>query len=136
MLSMNWCEQDSVGVRSLDDDHKKVFVMINDLNEAILAGHNEEVLKAVVARLVEYTMTHLAREEEYFAQTHFLGEIAHKKEHERMVKRVQNLQGRLNGGSVAKLSLEMVGFLQDWWVTHIQRSDKKYRACFNANGIV
>ena len=33
------------------------------------------------------------------------------------------------------LSLELRSFLQSWWITHIQGSDKKYGPCLNAKGI-
>ena len=135
MLPMIWTTDHSVNVKILDDDHKKVFAMINELDETIMAGHSKEVLEAVLGRLMEYTMVHLAREEEFFAHTGYAEAIAHKKEHSRMIKRVQDIQGRFKDGSVAMLSLELRSFLQDWWITHIQRSDKLYGPYLNAHGI-
>jgi hemerythrin len=135
MLPMIWTPDLSVNVKVLDDDHKKVFAMINELEETIMAGHSKEVLETVLGRLMEYTMIHLAREEEFFAKTGYVKAQEHKKEHDRMIMRVQDIQGRFKDGPVAMLSLELRSFLQDWWIIHIQGSDKKYGACFNANGI-
>lgn len=135
MLPMIWTADLSVNVKVLDDDHKKVFAMINELEETIMAGHSKEVLEAVLGRLMEYSMIHLAREEEFFAQTGYTEALEHKKEHDRMIKRVQDVQGRFKDGSVAMLSLELRSFLQNWWIIHIQGSDKSYGPCLNANGI-
>jgi hemerythrin len=133
---MTWTEKQSVGVRDLDEDHKQVFAMINDLSDAIAAGYSRETLESVLAQLMHYTKIHLAREEEYFAQTKYPQAIEHKMEHDRMVKRVQDLIARFfNGGSVVALSLELVSFLRDWWASHIERADKMYSAYFNFNGI-
>lgn len=135
MLPMIWTTDLSVNVKVLDDDHKKVFAMINELEETIMAGHSKKVLETVLDRLMEYTMIHLAREEELFAQTGYVEALAHKKEHLRMVNRVQDVQGRFKDGSFVMLSLELMSFLQNWWIIHIQGFDKMYVAYFNANGI-
>jgi len=135
MLPMIWTTNLSVNVKVLDEDHKKVFAMINELEEAIMAGHSKEVLESVLGRLMEYTMIHLAREEEFFARTGYVEALTHKKEHDRMIKRVQDVQGRFKNGPVAVLSLELRSFLQNWWIIHIQGSDKMYARYFNANGI-
>jgi len=135
MLTMVWTKDMSVNVAVLDDDHKKVFDMINELEEVIMAGHSREVLDKTLDRLMDYTMIHLKREEEYFARTGYLDAVPHMKEHERMVKRVENLRGRFKDGSTAQLSLELRSFLQNWWIAHIQGFDKLYVAFLNANGI-
>jgi hemerythrin len=135
MPPMSWNKNLSVGVEVLDEDHKKIFVMINELQEAIAAGHRREVLEDVLGRLMDYTMVHLAREEEFFAQTGYADAIAHKNEHHRMVSRVRDVRERFTDGSVAMLSLELRSFLQNWWILHIQGSDQKYGLYLNAKGI-
>ncbi len=80
MPPMNWTEDMAVNVEVLDDDHKKVFGMINELHEAIMAGHNRRVLEAVLGRLMEYTKIHLARGEEFLASIGYADLLAHKQQ--------------------------------------------------------
>ena len=135
MQSITWTKDLTVDVEVLDDDQKKVFAMIDELQEAIMAGHDRGTLEAVLDRLMAYTRFHFAREEEFFAQTGYSAAAAHKRQHDAMVKWVRNVQARFKDGSVAMLSLELRSFLQSWWITHIQGSDKKYGPCLNAKGI-
>ncbi len=52
-----------------------------------------------------------------------------------MVKRVEDVQARFKDGSAAMLSLELKSFLQNWWVIHIEGSDKKYGTHLNGKGV-
>jgi hemerythrin len=40
-----------------------------------------------------------------------------------------------HAGTVATLSLDVLHFLKDWLIKHIQGSDQKYRSHLNAKGI-
>lgn len=132
---MTWTNEMSVGVTVMDNDHKKLIGMINQLHYGITAGHSREILMAVLDQLVDYIKFHFAREEEMFAKTNYLDAAAHKKEHDSFVNRIMNLQARVNRAPVAMLNLELMGFLRNWLISHIQGSDKKYGPRFNAHGI-
>jgi hemerythrin len=133
---MTWTEKMSVGVTVLDDDHKKLVDIINELHDGIMAGHKKEILGAVLQHLVEYTKEHFAREEELFTNAGFSGALMHKSEHHAMIAKISNVQTRYMSSSVIMLDLELMAFLQNWLVNHIQGSDKKYRSCLNGKGIL
>jgi hemerythrin len=135
MALMIWTEKLSVGVKVLDDDHKKLIAIINEMDEGIAAGHKKEVLMSVLDHLVDYTKIHFAREEEFFSQAQYTAEAAHKHEHDLLTQRVMSVQARCKDGSVAMLGLELMSFLKNWLVGHIQGSDQKYRNQLNAKGI-
>ena len=126
----------SVGVASLDDDHKKLIGIINELHDGIVAGHKKEILAAVLDQLVDYTKFHFTKEEELFLKTKYLGASTHMMEHASFVSRITNLQERLKSAPVAMLDLELMSYLRNWLLTHIQGSDKKYGPRLNASGIV
>ena len=119
MPLITWNEDLSVGVKDLDDDHKRLFNMINELHDAIMLGRARDVLGGVLDGMVTYTQTHFAREEQLFAQTGYRGRTAHKKEHDHMAMRVKNLQSRYNSGEPLALSLETIDLLKTWLVMHI-----------------
>ena len=125
----------SVGVSAVDDDHKKMICFINELHDGILAGHKKEILASVLDHLVEYTKFHFAREEEFFLKANYLAAPTHKMEHASFVSRLSNLQSRFKSAPVAMLDLELMSYLRNWLLTHIQGSDKKYGPRLNASGI-
>lgn len=135
MPLLTWTEDMRVNVEVLDEDHKKLFAMINELSDAIAAGHDKKILREILGRLMDYTKTHLAREEEMLAAAGYPGLAAHKHEHERVQQRAQNLRERFEHGATAMLSLELKSFLQNWWLLHIQGTDKKYGPFLNVKRI-
>jgi hemerythrin len=135
MSLMTWNESMSVGVKVLDDDHKKLVGMVNELHDGILSGQRQVALGHVLDQLVSYTKIHFHREEGLFEKTGYALAAEHKKEHDELVKTAVDLQKRYKGGATSMLSLETMTFLKNWLGHHIQDVDKKYKTHLNAKGI-
>jgi hemerythrin len=123
----------SVGVKALDDDHKRLIDLLNKLHDGMKSGRGKEVVGKVLDDLVSYTKYHFAREEEFFDKTGYPGDD-HKKEHKELVDQAVKLQSRYKSGE-SVLSIETLDFLKNWLNGHILGTDKKYTAHLNANGI-
>jgi hemerythrin-like metal-binding protein len=135
MASMPWNESLSVGVKALDDDHKQLVSMINELVDGIVQNRRQETLTQVLDKLVSYTQVHFAREESFFARTRYAAAAEHTRAHRELVQKVTALQARLREGGSSMLSLDVMKFLKDWLTRHILEEDKKYQRHLNANGI-
>ena len=133
MPLMTWTDKLGVGVKVLDDDHKRLIDLLNQLDDGMKKGKGKETLGKVLDGLVSYTKFHFAREEEFFAKTGYPA-ATHKKEHDDLVKQVLDLQARYKSGELA-LSLATVDFLKNWLINHIQGTDQKYGPHLNAKGI-
>ena len=133
---MTWTKEMSVSVAVLDDDHKKLIDIINELHDGIMAGHNKEILSLVLTQLVDYTRFHFAREEEFFVKANYQDVSTHKMEHASFICRISNLQERFKTAPVVMLDLELMSFLRNWLLIHIQGSDKKYGPLLNTSGIL
>ncbi len=135
MSLMTWTEKMSVGVAVFDDDHKKLVAMVNELYDGIKAGQGKEALGRILDKLIEYTQVHFRREEQVFARTGYAAAVAHKKEHDDLTRQVVEVQQKYKAGPGSMLSLEVMNFLKNWLVTHIQGSDKQYGPHLNAKGV-
>jgi hemerythrin-like metal-binding protein len=135
MPLMTWTEEMSVGVKALDEDHKKLVALLNELHEGILAGQQKVVLEKVIEKLVEYTIFHFGREEKLFTDAGFPASAEHKREHDLLSRRARNLQSRFECGQSTQLSLESMEFLKSWLTSHIMGSDQEYRPYLQAKGI-
>ncbi|MGA2672199.1 MAG: bacteriohemerythrin [Terracidiphilus sp.] len=135
MPLMTWTEEMSVGVKILDNDHKALIRMLNELHDGITTGRTRMALESVLEGLSRYTKIHFAREERLFAQAGFPGAAAHKAEHDLMARRVMNMQSRFENGQSLELSLEAMNFIKSWLTNHIQGSDMEYGPHLNAKGI-
>jgi hemerythrin-like metal-binding protein len=135
MPLMTWTDKMSVGVKVLDDDHKKLVTLINDLHEGLKAGHGKETLGKILDGLVNYTKSHFEREERLFAKTGYPDSHAHKKQHDDLTHQVLSVQAQYKGGAAATLTMDVMDFLKTWLTNHIQGSDQKYSAHLNAHGV-
>ncbi|MCS7238261.1 MAG: bacteriohemerythrin [Thermoguttaceae bacterium] len=129
-----WSDQYSVGIVRLDDQHRKIFQMLNTLRQAMLDKKSDQVLAGIVNDLVQYAKTHFASEEAYFQMYAYPERDAHKQEHEEFTRKVRQFQEDLAKGR-ATLTLDVLKFLSDWVKNHVLGSDKKYGPYLNAKGV-
>ena len=135
MALFDWNDSYSVGVRALDDDHKKLIAIVNELHDGILAGHTREALGPVLDKLVQYTKSHFNHEEMLFDRTKYPDSGPHKKEHADLLKKAGELQSRYKDGATSMLSLETMGFLKNWLSHHINGIDKAYTSHLHKHGV-
>lgn len=130
-----WNQQLSIGVPSIDDQHKKLVTLINQLHDGMLAGKGKEVLGDVLKGLADYTRTHFKFEEDIFARIGYLEAAAHKKEHTDLLQRVIEIQQKYNVSGPGVLTIQVMNFLKEWLTKHIQGSDMRYTQYFKEKGI-
>ena len=135
MPLMVWNEKMSVDIASVDEQHKTLLEMLNDLFDGVQEGKAQETLATVLDGLIAYTTAHFQFEEEHFVQTGYPDTAAHKAEHDALTKQVLEIQARFKDGATGTLSLEVLNFLKNWLLNHIQVSDKAYSPHLIASGV-
>lgn len=135
MPIITWNDKYSVGIREMDNQHKKLADIINELNDAMSMGKGKEVLGKVLSNLIDYTKIHFSAEERLM-KTHGYPEYSQQKsEHDDLSKKALDIQQQYQSGKTM-MSLEVMNFLKNWLVNHIQGTDKKYTAFLNSKGVV
>lgn len=140
MSLMSWEEKYSVKVKEIDDQHKKLFGMINDLQRAMAGGQGVEILQRTFNDMTEYAATHFRTEEDYFKKYSYADADAHNEEHRQFESQLNDFKRQLAETQdlsfyIRFLSTDVIKFLRDWWLTHILGTDKKYSECFNEHGL-
>ncbi len=125
MKLIEWDENLSVKIDSIDEQHKVLVDMINDFYEKIRTKAANELISELIKKMKNYTVVHFTTEERYFKQYNYPDFEAHKKEHQDFVDKVVDLEKRFNSGKVI-LSFEITNFLKEWLINHIQGTDMKY----------
>lgn len=134
MALFNWDDKYSVGVRELDNQHKTLVQILNELFEAMQEKRSNDVLGKIISKLIDYTKTHFASEERYMQQYNYPELEAQKREHAAFTQKVLAFKQDFEAGRVA-LSISITSFLKDWLVNHISGSDKKYGPFLNSKGV-
>jgi hemerythrin len=135
MNLINWTNDLSVNIRPIDEEHKKLISMVNELHSAMGSGKGKEAMGKVLAGLVDYTKTHFATEERLMEKYAYIGFLNHKAQHDALTKQVMDLYAKFQEGKTM-VTVEVMNFLKDWLTKHIQDSDKKYGPFLNSKGIV
>jgi len=134
MALFNWDEKYSVGVRELDNQHKVLIDLLNELYDAMNTGKSSEILGKIINKLVDYTRTHFSTEERYMSTHGYPDFASQQREHKMFTDKVITFKNDFDSGKVA-MTVSITSFLKNWLVEHISGSDKKYAAFFNAKGI-
>ncbi|HOV98532.1 MAG TPA: bacteriohemerythrin [Bacteroidota bacterium] len=134
MPLVQWSSNLSVGVPSLDAEHKQLLELINKMHEAMQRGEGKTVVANILDQLIRYTQTHFKHEEEIMAKTRYPQAAVHSLHHNQLTKKVLELQKELANGSVS-VTLEVMNFLKSWLQDHIIKMDKLYTHHFQNNGV-
>lgn len=122
-----WDDSYSIGHKTVDEQHKTLFKLINELHEAMMLGKSKQIMGKVLQNLLDYTVSHFSTEEKYMIKYTYQWYVPHKAEHRKFVDQVSNFQKGYNEGKMV-LSLDIMKFLKDWLVDHILKTDKKLGA--------
>jgi len=125
MALMTWEDSYSVHVPMIDEQHKRLFALVNQLHEAMSKGKANDVMSRVLGELVSYTKTHFAAEEKLLQSKNYPDLKAHQAQHQKFVEKVELFQKEFAGGKIT-VSGEVMNFLRDWLSGHILKTDKRY----------
>jgi len=124
--SVVWDDIFSLGFKPIDDQHKKLVLMTNELFMACKEG----VIAADVAfmetakKTLAYTETHFSDEEDYMREVNYPRFNEHKKQHEDFVASVQKTIDEFEAGNTEPI--DMARFLKKWLLNHIAVTDRQY----------
>ncbi len=134
MALINWTESLSVKIKSIDDQHKVLIGLINELHDSMRAGKGKEAVGKIIDELVDYTRYHFGYEESIFAKIGYVESAAHKRSHIALTDKVVDLQKKFKEGSLS-ITIETMSFLKTWLSDHIMGTDQKYTGSFISKGI-
>ena len=125
MAFITWNDSFSVGVDSIDNQHKKLCDMVNLLHEAMGAGKGNDAVGKIILETVNYSKQHFAFEESYMKGIGYPLFNDHKKIHEDLTRQATELQNKVKNNERINV-IATCQFLKDWLQNHILKEDKKY----------
>jgi hemerythrin len=131
---IEWDDNYSVNVSIIDEQHKK---LIDIINKAITAKrHNDrpEEISEILYDMTVYAYEHFKIEEAYMKKYEYPEYEFHKNEHTGFYIKTLVYNNREYKGD-NQITDDILEYLQQWLVGHIQITDKKYTDCFNKNGL-
>jgi hemerythrin-like metal-binding protein len=126
MAYFEWADDLIIDGGPIDADHRQLVDLVNVLHTATSEGRGVEVIDGILKQVIDYTLSHLQREEALMASVHFPMLENHKLLHKRFADHLQGLKAKYDAGSITVAS-QLSAVLRDWLSLHIRRSDKELK---------
>lgn len=114
------------GVKFIDDQHKKIFDIADRtymlLKDDFTLDKYDRVVE-LMQELREYTKFHFKEEEAYMEEIGFKRMFTQKVEHQEFIKKLDSMDLSLIDKNQDQYILNILQFLSDWLVEHIQEKD-------------
>ena len=128
-----WKDTLLVGVKEIDDQHKKLVKAIDQLMEACMQGKGRSAIEETLKFTVSYTKEHFSDEEMLQAKYVYPGMAAHKLVHAKFIKEINAIYDEFGQtGPSISLTGKLNKTLVDWLINHITSEDKKLGEYINS----
>lgn len=122
-----WNDNFGTGISAIDQQHKKLVTLINELAMHLAFQSNHITLEKVFAELTDYARYHFSAEEALIG--HYLCDdpvlIQHSASHRSFEEKLARLKSNTKDKSPDALFSEILSFLSHWLAVHILESDKQ-----------
>jgi len=120
-------ERYSTDIDRFDEQHRRLFGLLNDLHAAMDEGHSEAEIGDILRELERYTEYHFGDEEEFMQDCGYAMDCAdcfydHREMHEEFAARVAEFREKHENGEY--VTMEVLTFLRDWLDSHIAALDE------------
>ena len=123
MELLQWHDSFSVGIEIVDQQHQKLFSLINDLIVKNQPHQKKEMIEKALGDLLDYTDYHFKTEEKLFKiHPNFK---RHKAVHQSFADKVSGFAAAFKSGNT-DFKPAIVGFLVDWIKRHVLNMDKAF----------
>ena len=128
-----WTAALATGIRTIDEQHKVLVGLINELHAAMRDRKGSRIMSSVMDQLRDYTEKHFSFEQTQYARHGYPETAAHKEIHREFVAKIRQVADDLRNEK-ATASQDIMLFLKKWLIEHIQGTDKQYVPFLKAHG--
>ncbi len=134
MEIINWKNEFSVGVKEMDEQHKKLLGMINRLIEEQHTLTDPRTIADLLTEMTDYAQVHFRAEEFLMAEYGYEQISAQEKQHQAFIDKTISFYSASDIGPNV-LSVALLDYLGTWLVGHILQEDMKYKNFFKSKGL-
>ncbi|MDH5391757.1 MAG: bacteriohemerythrin [Gammaproteobacteria bacterium] len=122
---IKWQDDMSIGLQLIDEDHKILINLINELQTATQYKVDNTKIDAIMQRLISYTKYHFDREEFLMRNNNYPDYRNHKKLHEQMIEKMAACMDKYKNDPEHTID-DTLNFLKPWLINHIKGNDREY----------
>ncbi len=134
----NWKDNYSVGIRSIDDQHKELLRIGKEIYSITRSPKGVDYyddLVLLLQKLQSYAKEHFKYEEKLLSQHSYEGLEQHSKEHEKFIDSLLEV-GKMDIDKLQDVVLtKLLLFVADWIEGHILKVDMDYSSFLTNKGV-
>lgn len=122
-----WKDEYLVGVKEIDEQHKKLFQIANDAYELLKSDFyvdKYDKIVSILEKLKEYTVFHFSAEENYMESIGYKRLFTQKMAHSKFIEKVNKINFNEIDQNQDEYILSILEFVVDWIDGHILAADK------------
>lgn len=128
-MAIVWTPALAVGVNEIDEQHKKLFVMIGNLVKAMETGKGKDEIGNTIKFLEDYVVVHFGHEERLMARHSYPTAATHKAQHAAFVADFVKLKSEIEQQGPSSFTvIQVMQRVTNWLVDHIGKTDKNLGA--------
>lgn len=131
---ITWTNSLSVGIKEMDDQHKKLIAMINKLIEEQHTLTEPETIAELLTAMTDYAQEHFRAEEYLMSEYGYESIDRQVKSHEEFIAKTLAFMSASDIGPNI-LSKALLEYLKSWLVGHILNEDMQYKEFFAHKGV-
>jgi hemerythrin-like metal-binding protein len=131
---ITWNEFYELGIGTIDEQHKKLVGIINKLYNAFMEGKAQDIIDETLSEMEEYADYHFKTEEQLFSGHGYPESDTHIGLHANFFEKT-NFYKEEYGAGKENVHYQLLDYLKDWLLNHIQGEDVKYMEYFKKNNI-
>jgi len=133
-MYVEWHDSYSIGVATVDQQHQKLFELLNSAYENLVNNENYEGRKKLVDTLLEFAKEHFAEEERYMEKYEYPDSTNHIKEHTILLADVAEFCKSTRSGEEIPLK-QLIEHITGWIHNHMAETDPKLGMFLSEKGI-
>lgn len=126
---VNWDNSYLLGILEIDNQHKKLLMIANELYDIATGSPGAYKLKmsSALKKLTDYTVYHFSSEEDYMRKCGYAGADMHKTAHDSFINEVNHQLHQLSADNIED-GARFYSYVARWVMDHIARADKIWAA--------
>jgi hemerythrin len=122
MALLQWREHYSVGIESVDHEHRELIDLINRLHDEVATTCSRDTIEAFFGDLFRGISAHFALEERFMREHRYRHLLQHKADHERLLDDIRDIMELARENETIDQSA-LASRLDAWFSRHFETHD-------------
>jgi hemerythrin len=134
MALLEWRDEFSIGIPSVDYEHKGMIRLINQLHEEMSTGPSRGMVTDFLGEIHALISAHFALEEKEMLEMGYDQLDDHKDDHERLLDEIRDIMDEFEADETSDYAEELSRRLESWFTEHFRTKDARLHRFLNDLG--